>query len=92
MADESAVEPEELVAMFQQLLTLEGVEQAKLARKLAKTDGPTMATLKVIADRATWQATRTASYREVAEKLGHAQEKHVGDAVTRHNKRRRGAH
>jgi hypothetical protein len=90
MADAKPVPPEDLVAMFQQLLTLEGVELAKLARKLAKTDGPTMATLRVLGDKGTWEATRTASYLEVARELGHAQEKKVGEAVTRHNKRRRG--
>lgn len=75
---------ERKVAMLRELpLT----ERALLARQLSDV---ATSTLQAVGDAAVWEATKTASYLEVAKAMSYTDDGSIGRAVSRHNRRRRG--
>jgi len=79
----------ELIKLLQQLDRLEGVERARLARRLAKTDGPTLVTLSAEADKGLYQAKQKAgvTYAQLTKELEYGSISRVSDAVGRHKRR-----
>lgn len=78
---------DELRAALADLQRRTGLDRVRLARELSDA---ALGALAAVGDEAVWQATRTASRREVAAALG-VSEAAVGKAIRLHNARRAGS-
>lgn len=79
----------ELIELLKELDRLEGVEKARLARRLAGTAGPTLVTLSAAGDEGMWQAKQASgvTYAQLAQELDYKSIIRVSDAVSRHKRR-----